>query len=122
MPLSKAPSESLALDLAGLLPHDRKCNLILVVVNRFSGYTQLFHVFQKIHSKQTTQNLLNNMFTIQGFSLSIVSGRDSRFNLHFWQLMQHLQIEYRITFSYHYQTNVTICQWLYNFNNARGIS
>jgi hypothetical protein len=55
IPIPKAPFESLALDFASPLPSNQKCDLILVVLNPFSGYTYLFPVSKNINTKQTAQ-------------------------------------------------------------------
>jgi hypothetical protein len=85
MPIPKAPFESLALDFVGPLPSDQKCTLILVVLDHFSGFKYLFPVSKKIDSKQDAQNLLNKIFTVHRYPLTLVSDRDSRFTLCFWQ-------------------------------------
>jgi transposase InsO family protein len=85
------------------LPSDQKYDFILLVLDWFSGYTYLFQVFKNIDAKQTTQILLDRIFSVHGYPLSIVSDRDSQFTLHFWQqLMKNLQIELKMTTSYHH--------------------
>jgi hypothetical protein len=64
MPIPKIPFKFLALDFAGPLPGDQKCDIILVVLDCFSGYTYLFPVSKNIDAKQITQILLDKMFTI----------------------------------------------------------
>jgi hypothetical protein len=76
MPIPKVPFEFLALDFAGPLLSDQKCDLILVVLDRFSGYTYLFPVSKNIDTKQTAQILLDKIFTVLGYPLSIVSDRN----------------------------------------------
>jgi hypothetical protein len=106
MLIPKVSFKSFALDFADLLPSDQKLNLNFVVLDRFSGYTYWFPVSKNINAKQTTQIFLNKIFTIQGYSLSIVSDRDQGFTLHFWQqLIENLQIELKMATSYHHQTN-----------------
>jgi hypothetical protein len=51
MPILKVLFESLALDFAGPLPSEQKCKLILIILDRFSGYTYLFPVSKKINAK-----------------------------------------------------------------------
>jgi hypothetical protein len=85
MPIPKASFESLTLDLAGTLPSNQKCNLILVVLDCFSGYTYLFPVSKNIDSQQTAHILLDKIFTVHGYLLSIVSDKNSGFTSHIWQ-------------------------------------
>jgi putative cell wall-binding protein len=51
MSIPKAPFESLALDSAGPLSSNQKCDLILVVLDYFSDYTYLFPVSKNINAK-----------------------------------------------------------------------
>jgi hypothetical protein len=92
--IPSAPFETLALDIAGPLPSDQKSDLILVVLDRFSGYTYLFPVSKNINAKRTAQILLDKIFTIHRYPLHILSDRDSQFTSHFWQqLMKNFQIQ-----------------------------
>jgi hypothetical protein len=64
MPIPNALFESLALDLAGPLPSDQKGELILVVLDHFSGCTYLLPVSENIDAKKTAQILSDKIFTI----------------------------------------------------------
>jgi hypothetical protein len=79
MPIPKARFQSIALDFAGPLPSDQKCDLILVVLDCFSGYTYLFPVSKNIDAKQTAQILLDKIFTVHEYPslLSLTETVDS---------------------------------------------
>jgi transposase InsO family protein len=83
MLILKTPFESLALNFAGPLASEQECDLIFVILDLFSGYTLLFSVSKNIDAQQTAQILLDKIFTIHGYPLSIVSDRDSQFTSHF---------------------------------------
>jgi hypothetical protein len=85
MPIPKVPFKSLALHIFVALLSDKKCDLILLVLDSFSGKTYLFPVSKNIDAKQPAEMLLEKIFTLHGYPLSRVSNKISGFTTHFWR-------------------------------------
>ena len=127
-PVSREPFSSIAIDCAGPLPSDHKKELILVVLDRFTGFTYLIPVSHNITAVETATILIELIFSVHGFPSSIVSDRDPRFTSRFWQqLMANIKIDLNMATTYHYQTNGqtehrirTVRQCLRNYANSKG--
>jgi len=106
LPVPREPFSSLAIDFAGPFHHDSNKDLILVVLDRFSGFTYLIPVSKNITAVETATLLIERVFLIHGFPTSIVSDRDPKFTSRFWiQLMANIKIDLNMATAYHHQTN-----------------
>jgi len=128
LPVPREPFSSLAIDFAGLFPHDSNKDLILVVLDRFSGFTYLIPVSKNITAVETATLLIERVFSIHGFPTSIVCDRDPKFTSRFWiQLMANIKIDLNMATAYHHQTNGqterrirTVRQCLRNYIGPKG--
>ena len=93
LPVPREPFSSIAIDFAGSFPSDNKKEQILVVLDRFTGFTYLIPVSQNITAVETANILIERIFSVHGFSTSIVSDRDPRFTSHFWQQFMAIKID-----------------------------
>ena len=106
LPVPTEPFSSIAIDFAGLFPSDNNKELILVVLDRFTGCTYLIPVSQNITAVETANILIERIFSVHGFPTSIVSDEDPRFTSHFWQqFMANIKIDRNMATAYHQQTN-----------------
>ena len=130
LPVPKGPFSSLAIDFAGPFPPDSKYQLIMVVLDRFSGFTYLIPVSNNITAVETAHILVERVFSVHGFPTSLVSDRDPKFTSRFWtQLMANLNIDLNMATAYHHQTNGqterrirTVRQCLRNYVSPKGIN
>jgi len=128
LPVPREPFSSLAIDFAGPFPHDSNKDLILVVLDRFSGFTYLIPVSKNITAVKTATLLIERVFSIHCFPTSIVSDRDPKFTSRFWiHLMANIKIDLNMATAYHHQTNGqterrirTVRQWLRNYIGPKG--
>ena len=128
LPVPREPFSSIAIDFAGPFPSDNKKELILVVLDRFTGFTYLIPVSQNITEVETANILIERIFSFHGFPTSIVSDRDPRFTSHFWQqFIANIKIYLNMTIAYHHQSNGqterrirTVRQCLRNYVNPKG--
>ena len=58
LPVPRDPVSSIAINFAGPFPSDNKKELILVVLDRFTGFTYLIPVSQNITAVETADPLI----------------------------------------------------------------
>ena len=124
----REPFSSIAIDFAGPCPSDNKKELILVVLDRFTGFTYLIPVSQNITAVETANLLIERIFSVHGFPTSIVSHRDPKFTSLFCiQFMANIKIDLNMATAYHHQTNGqtehrirTVRQCLRNYVSPKG--
>jgi len=105
-PVPREPFSSIAIDLADSFPSDNKKEQILVVLDRFTGYTYLIPVSQNITAVETANLPIERIFPVYGFPTSIFSDRDTKFTSYFWmQFMANIKIDLHMAPAYLYQTN-----------------
>jgi len=128
LPVPREPFSSIAIYLAGPFPSDIEKELILVVLDRFTGFPYLTPVSQNITGVETANLLIERIFPIHGFPTSIVSDRDPKFTSCFcMKFMAKITIDLNMAIAYHHQTNGqterrirTLPQCLHNFVNSKG--
>ncbi|KAF1313194.1 reverse transcriptase, partial [Globisporangium splendens] len=116
-PVTNAPLRSLpvstdwwklvSMDFIFGLPADssRKTG-ILVIVDRFSKMAHLSAVPASVTAKQTAQIFLDSVFRLHGMPTEIVSDRDPRFTVAFWQeLFRLLGTQLKMSTADHPQTD-----------------
>jgi len=84
LPVPREPFFSLAIDFEEPFPNDNKKELILVVLERFIGFTYLITVSQNITAVETANLLIERIFSVHTFPTSIVSDRDPKFTSRIW--------------------------------------
>ena len=128
LPVPREPFSLIAIDFAGPFPSDNKNELILVFLDRFTGFPYLIPVSQNITAVETANILIERIISVHGFPTSIISDRDPRFTSRFWQqFMANIKIDLNMATAYHHQTNGqtehrirTVRQCLRNYVNLKG--
>ena len=128
LPILREPFSSISIVLIGPFPSDKKKELILIVLNRFTGFTYLIPVSQNITAVENANLFIVPIFSVDGFPTSIMSDRDPKFTFCFWmQFMANIKIDLNRATAYHHQTNGQterrirpIRQCLRNFVNPKG--
>ena len=128
LPLPREPFSSISIDFAELFPRDNRKELILVWLDRFTGFTYLIRLSQNFTAVETAHILIERIFSVHGSPTSIVSDRDPRFTSCFCQqFMTNIKIDLNIATAYHLQTNGqrerqirTVRQCLRNYVNPKG--
>ena len=106
LPVLREPFSWIPMAFAGPFPSDNRKELILVVLDHFTGFTYLIPVSQNITAVETANILIARIFSVHGFPASIVSDRDPRFTSSFWQqFMADIKIDLNLATAYHHQTN-----------------
>ena len=124
----REPFSAIAIEFAGPFPTEEKKELMLVVLDRFTGFTYLIPVSQNITAIKTANLLIEQIFSVHGFLTSMVSDRDTKFTSRFWmQFMADIKIALNMATTYHHQTSGqtearirTIRQCHCNFVNPKG--
>ena len=97
LPVPRELVSLIARDFAGPFPSDNEKELILVVLDRFTGFTYLIPVSQNITAVKTANILIERIFSVHSFPTSIVSDRDPRLTSRFWhQFMANIKIDLNI--------------------------
>jgi len=78
-PVPREPFSSFAIDFAGQFPNDNKKELILVVLDPFTGFTYLIPVSRNITALETANILIEIIFSVHDLPDLIVSDRDPKF-------------------------------------------
>ena len=100
LPVPRAPISWIAIDFAGPFPSDNTKEVILAVLDRFTGFTYLIPVSQNITAVDTANLLIERIFSVHGFPTSIVSDRDPKFTSCFWmQFMANIKIDLKMATS-----------------------
>ncbi|KAF1328976.1 reverse transcriptase, partial [Globisporangium splendens] len=99
--------KSVSMDFIFGLPADSsKKTGILVIVDRFSKMVHLSAVPVSVTAKQTAQIFLDSVFRLHGMPTEIVSDRDPRFTVAFWQeLFRLLGTQLKMSTADHPQTD-----------------
>ena len=106
LPIPRELFSLIAIDFGGPFPSDNKKELILVVLDCFTGFTYLIPVSQNITAVKTANRLIERIFSVHRFPTSIVSDRDPKFTSRFWmQFMANIKIDLNMATAYHHQTN-----------------
>jgi len=99
----------------------------MVIMDRFTSYTDLIPLQDLATSEKIVKKLNSTIVDVHGLPLSIVLDQDSRFSSRFWsQMMKSLGIQVWMATHYHHQTNGqvegrirTLKQLMRNFINPR---
>jgi len=103
--------QSLAIDFPGPFNKSDGYTSIIVIMDRFTSYTQLMPLKDAATSKKLFKKLNSSIFDVHGLPLSIVLDPDSRFTSKFWsQMMMSLGIQVWRATQYHHQTNGSLSE------------
>jgi hypothetical protein len=90
------------MDFVEELPKSEGCDVILVVVDRFSKYAHFFALKHPFSAHSVAKVMLDNIVKLHGVPKSIVSDRDRIFMSNFWrELFWLLDTRLIMTFAYH---------------------
>ena len=84
LPIPERPWESISMDFIMGLPKSEGCNIIIVVVNRFSKYGIFIPALAKCLVEIAAPLFLRYVVEYWGLPKMIVSDRDGRFTGRFW--------------------------------------
>lgn len=104
------PWHTVGIDFIGPLPrsklHESYYDFLLVVVDHFSGETQLIPTSQTVSANELADIWLTSLYPHHGLPRQIVSDRDVRFIGQFWQILHaRLGTTLSMSSSYHPQSN-----------------
>ncbi|MBW0465695.1 hypothetical protein O181_005410 [Austropuccinia psidii MF-1] len=106
LPILNGPWICLSMDLITQLPLSNSFDSILVIVDRFSKMAVFIPTMYSITSLDLAHLLINNIFSKNGLSSSIVSDRGPLFVSSFWTNLCHqLRISRDLSTSYHSETD-----------------
>lgn len=92
--------------VTSILISERGCNIIMVIVNRFSKRSNFIAAKKTYGSSDILDAMLRFVFSLHGFPVSIVSNRDIRFNSKMYkELTERLGIKLLMSTSNHPQTD-----------------
>jgi len=119
--------QSLAIDFAGPFNTSDGYTSIMLIMDRFTSYTQLIPLKDAATAAKFFPKLNSIIFDLHGLPLSIVLDQDSLFTSKLWsQMMKSLGIQVWMATQYHHQTNgqverriCTLKQLMRNFVNRR---
>lgn len=98
--------EMVSLDFIEGLPISHKCDVILVVIDRFSKYGHFFPLKHPFTALQVAQVFIDNIYRLHGLPQIIVSDRDRIFTSTLWkELFRLSDTSLHMSSSYHPQTD-----------------
>ena len=89
LPIPERPWESISMDFIMGLPKSEGCNIIMVVVDRFSKYGIFIPAPAKCPAEVAAPLFLKHVVKYWGLPKTIVSDRDGCFTGRFWTLQAH---------------------------------
>jgi hypothetical protein len=95
----------ISMDFIEGLPKSNNKNFILVVVDRLTKYTHFIALSHPFTTQNVAQLFIDNVFTLHGPHVAIVSDRDRIFTSRLWQdIFKSLNISLHFSSAYHPQT------------------
>jgi hypothetical protein len=106
LPIPTRAWEMINSDFIEGLPVSHKCDVILVVIDRFSKYRHFFPLKHPFTALQVAQVFIDNIYRLHGLPQVIVSDRDCIFTSTLWkELFRLSDTSLHISSSYHLQTD-----------------
>ena len=94
------------MDFITCLPKSAGKDIIFVVVNRLSKYSQFMAISHSYTTASVAQTYLDNVLKLHGWPRSIVCDRDLVFISKFWQSLFTIQgTDMLLSYAYHPQTD-----------------
>ena len=104
LPVPTKPWEMISLDFVEGLPKSHGCDVILVVVDRFTKYGHFLPMSHPFTALQVAQLFINNIYRLHGLPQVIVSDRDRIFTSTLWkELFRLSDTALHMSSSYHHQ-------------------
>ena len=106
LPIPEGAWQDISLDFIEDLPLSGGCNVILVVVDRFTKYAHFLSLKHPFTASQVAKLLLDSVVKFHGVPRTMVSDRDRVFLSNVWQeLFTHLGTKLLHSTAYHPQTD-----------------
>ena len=97
---------TVSLDFIEGLPKSNRCDVILVVVDKFTKYAHFLPLAHPYTALQVAQLYFNNIYKLHGLPSAIISDRDKVFTSNLWQQLFALtDTQLLMSSSYHPQTD-----------------
>lgn len=106
LPIPTRNWQDISMDLIEGLPPSGGRIVIMVVIDGLSKYAHFMSLSHPYTATTVARVLMDNIFKLRGFPLTIVSDRDPVFTSHFWKEMFKISgTELLLNSAYHPQTN-----------------
>ena len=106
LPVPTKPWEMISLDFIEGLPKSHGCDVILVVIDRFTKYGHFLPLAHPFSALQVAQVFINNIYRLHGLPQVIVSDRDRIFTSTLWkELFRLSDTALHMSSSYHPQSD-----------------
>jgi hypothetical protein len=106
IPIPDMAWQLITMDFIEALPKFEGKDTILVVVNKLTKYSHFIPLSHPFTIKCIVQVFLDNVFTLHGLPLAIITDRDRIFTSQLWQdLFKSLNVKLRFSSVYHPQTD-----------------
>jgi transposase InsO family protein len=106
LPVPTRPWEMVSLDFIEALPRVHNCDVILVVIDRFSKFGHFIPLSHPFTALQVAQAFINSIYRLHGLPKVIVSDRDKIFTSSLWkELFRLSDTALHMSSSYHPQTD-----------------
>jgi hypothetical protein len=106
LPIPVGPWQDISMDFIEGLPSSDHCNVIVVVVDRFTKYAHFFATKHPYTAQTIAQLILDNVVKLHGLPKTIVTDRDPVFLSKFWkELFQLYGVKLTMSTAYHPQTD-----------------
>jgi hypothetical protein len=107
LPIPAGPWQDISMDFIEGLPSSDHCNVIVVVVDRFTKYAHFFATKHPYTAQTIAQLILDNVVKLHGLPKTIVTEKDTIFLSKFWkELFQLYGVKLTMSTAYHPQTDV----------------
>lgn len=84
LPIPAAPWEDLTMDFIEGLPRSEGCDMIMVVLDRFTKFVHFVPLRHPFNATQVARAFWDSVVKLHGIPSSIVSDRDKIFTSHLW--------------------------------------
>jgi hypothetical protein len=106
LPIPTQPWEMVSLDFIVGMPRPHNCDVILVVIDRFSKFGHFIPLSHPFTALQVAQAFINTIYRLHGLPKSIVSDRDKIFTSALWrELFRLSDTALHMSSSYHPQSD-----------------
>jgi hypothetical protein len=102
LPVPTEPWEMISLDFVEGLPKSHNCDVILVIIDRFTKYGHFLPMSHPFIALQVAQLFINSVYRLHGLPKIIVSDRDKIFTSTLWkELFRLSDTSLHMSSSYH---------------------
>jgi len=106
LPVPSASWEIISLDFIESLPQSGSYNAILVVVDKFSKFSQFIPLRHPFTAATMARAFMDQIYRLHGLPKAIISDHDQIFTSHLWQsLFKAAGSDLRLSSAYHPQTD-----------------